>query len=101
LLLLVYALECGLKRLLLERRGVHTTAKFDEDDLTHDLDDLLKLVGEKPRFGMLRTAESKGQIPPGRLHEVLRYGVRLEPAARGKVLKNVCDVLQWLEETLQ
>lgn len=100
LLLLVYALECGLKRLLLHRRGIHTTAKLAEDDFTHDLDALLKLLGEKPRFGMLHTAESRVQVSPERLHEVLRYGVRLESIARGKVLEHVRELQRWIAENL-
>ena len=42
LLLPIYSAECGLKRLLLKSRSVHTTERLDEDDLTHDLDTLLR-----------------------------------------------------------
>jgi uncharacterized protein (DUF433 family) len=98
LLLLIYALECGLKSVLLRRRGFHTTSKLDEDDLTHDLDDLLKLVGEAPRFHSFKVEEPQESAAPKHLHEALRYGRRMTGDSRRKVVEAVHHVLGWLEE---
>ncbi len=101
LLLLIYALECGLKSVLLRRRGLHFTSKLDEDDLTHDLDDLLKLCGEAPRFRSFKVEEPVEPAAPKHLHEALRYGRRMTGESRRKVVEAVEHVLHWLEENYE
>lgn len=100
LLLLIYAVECGLKRLLLKRRGDKTTRQLDKDDLTHDLDTLLKLVGGRLRFHSVKLVEGKEDAASDRIHEALRYGRRLSPESRTKVLAIGLQVIAWIEEEL-
>lgn len=101
LLLVIYAIECGLKRILLERRGKKNTGKLDRDDLTHDLDDLLRLVGQPPRFGNASLVEPDEDIGPARIHEALRYGRRLSTESRRKLLIAAGKVLEYLEENIR
>ncbi len=100
LLLLIYAIECGLKRILLENRGHKSTRKLDRDDLTHDLDALLKLVGQPPRFQTLKLVNPVEDAAPARIHEVLRYGGVLAAPSRKKVLDAASKVADWIEEQL-
>lgn len=101
LLLAIYAVECGLKLILLQQRRRTTTRHLDKDDLTHDLDDLLKLVGQKPRFGTVRLLEPQEDVSPDRIHEALRYGRRLHQDSRRKVLQAARDVVAYVEENLE
>lgn len=100
LLLLIYAIECGLKRILLENRGQKSTRRLDRDDLTHDLDALLKLVGQPPRFQRLKLEKPAEDAAPARIHEVLRYGGVLATPSREKVLDAANKVADWIEEQL-
>lgn len=102
LLLLVYAAECGLKRVLLERRNQKSTARLADDDLTHDLNHLLRRLGEPPKFPSIQIDRLDGraeQVSVDRLHEALRYGVRL--IDREKIAKVVRELLAWIEEDPQ
>lgn len=101
LLLVIYAIECGLKRVLLDRRGKKTTLKLDKDDLTHHLDELLRLVGQTPRFHAVRLVEPDEDVGPDRIHEALRYGRRLSVDSRGRLLISAKAVLQYLEENIR
>jgi hypothetical protein len=98
LLLLVYAVECGLKELLLKRRGVHSTSKLDRDDLTHDLDELLKLLGQRPRFYGVALLQPAENAPPQRIHEALRYGRPLSDKAHDKIITAIREVIAFIRE---
>jgi hypothetical protein len=100
LLLLLYSAECGLKRLLLKQRSLHSTARLDEDDLTHDLDELLRKLGSRERFGTCPAEPGPVSIPSERLHEVLRYGGRLPRERRAEIASRASSVLAWIEEAL-
>lgn len=101
LLLRVYALECGLKALLLKQRGLHTTSRLADDDLTHELDVLLRRVGAAIYIGNVEAQEPQGvQVSPGQVHEVLRYGGQIKSSARTRLTPRVDEVLRWIEENL-
>ncbi len=100
LLLLIYAIECGLKRILLHKRGVHTTERLEEDDFTHDLDSLLKTLGVNKSFGQSTIDEPKGNAAPWRIHEALRYGARFSNPSRMRIINVARDVISWIEENL-
>ncbi|CAN96812.1 hypothetical protein predicted by Glimmer/Critica [Sorangium cellulosum So ce56] len=101
LLLVIYAIECGLKRVLLDRRGKKTTLKLDKDDLTHHLDELLRLVGQTPRFHAVSLVEPDEDVGPDRIHEALRYGRRLSVDSRRRLLISAKAVLKYLEENIR
>ena len=101
LLLGIYALECGLKLLLLQRRGMYSTSALDGDDafFTHDLNHLLTEAGERARFRM-ETAEKPVGTPvaPRQLHELYRYGGRLSQAAERQLTATLVDLFRFIEE---
>lgn len=99
-LLQIYAIECALKALLLHARRQFTTAKLDEDDLTHELDELLRCLGQ-PRLclGQYTSSEPANQpVSTGRLHELFRYGGSLSPADRAHLTTGCRRILTWIEE---
>lgn len=63
MLLQLYAIECGLKLILLQRRQQHSTAELADDDRTHDLDTLLKRLNAslKDRIGNYKAQDPRGQ----------------------------------------
>ncbi|HTP24076.1 MAG TPA: hypothetical protein VMK12_00245 [Anaeromyxobacteraceae bacterium] len=98
-MLLIYAVECGLKEMLLGRRGLHSTEKLAEDDLTHDLDFLLKILGARERFGFSRlTSPPTALVSSGNVHQALRYGARMEVNCRRDLEKHAKAVIAWIEE---
>jgi hypothetical protein len=100
LLLLLYSAECGLKRLLLRSRSVYSTERLEEDDLTHDLDALLRKLGSRERFGTCSAEPGQVAIRSDRLHEVLRYGGRLDGARRDEILARARSIIEWIEDSL-
>jgi uncharacterized protein (DUF433 family) len=99
LLLLVYGVECGLKRLLLQRRGLKNTKKLERDDFTHDLNELLKILNINKRFAVIRleTPDEK-DVPSQRIHEALRYGRPIARSSWNDILKVIRAVIAELEE---
>lgn len=107
-LLRAYAAECGVKLLLLRRRGLASTDMLAEDDLTHNLDKLLTDLGYAgDGFGSFRVEEpppapgaALRQVGCDQLHEVLRYGGLFERENRVRLLQRLDEVMQWVEENL-
>lgn len=99
ILLLLYAVECGLKARLLDRRGLHHTRGLDDDDLTHQFDELLKRVGLPPRFGNVTALRPYNeQVSPGELHQVFRYGGALHPDDRARLRRKLDELMAELME---
>lgn len=101
MLLQLYAIECGLKLLLLQFRQQQSTADLDDDDRIHDLDRLLDRVGQrKIRIGSYNAQEPKnaGRLASGRLHELFRYGGAIAQSDQTKLGKCCADVLDWIEQ---
>lgn len=100
LLLILYAVECGLKVLLLQQRGLHSTERLDDDDLTHDLNKLLQRLGMRQHFVTCPAEPGTISIGAERFHEVLRYGGRLEPGKRAQILALATGILEEIRENL-
>lgn len=101
LLLLVYAVECGLKRLLLKQRGLKSTDRLDDDDLTHDLNHLLRKIGGRPHFPSIpidKLDGRPGQVSVEQLHEALRYGVGLTD--RERIAAIIRELILWIHEEI-
>ncbi len=101
LLLFIYAIECGLKHLLLNKRGQKTTVKLSPDDRTHDLNSLLKSVGSIPRFDAIQVTRPDEKIPAKRFQEALRYGRPIEKESLKKLVSSIGLVTNWIEEQIQ
>ncbi len=103
LLLGLYALECGLKLLLLQKRGVHSTSALDVDDafFTHDLNRLLVEAGARPRFRTDRAQRPPDTpVAPKQLHELYRYGGRLGRAVERYLSETLVDLFRFIEENV-
>lgn len=100
ILLGIYAIECGLKLLLLQRRGVHNTSVLAEDDalFTHDLNRLLAEVGQPAAFRQGRALGSRTSVPAAQLHQLYRYGGRLERDHERGILAKVAEIVAFIRE---
>lgn len=98
----LYAVECGLKLILLGLRGIYTTAKLADDDLTHDLNRLLDLVGQRRRFTPSQIAELPydQQVSPDEIHQLYRYGGRIPEPAERALAATLLELFDTLRENL-
>lgn len=99
-LLLVYAVECGLKALIMQDRRVNDTQGLAPDyDISHDLREGLKLV-RAPRVLAIRRTITKQKNPqnvfPKELHQAFRYGIHIEDEPG--VVDDLKKVVAWLKE---
>jgi hypothetical protein len=99
MLLLCYAVECGLKLVLLVRRELHTTARLADDDLTHDLDDLQRKVGCGHRLGHWQATQPVcNHMAAPHLHELFRYGGKMESNKLNDLRARLETIVRWIEE---
>lgn len=87
--------------MLLGKRNKKSTSQLDRDDLTHDLNDLLRLVGQPPRFNAISLVEPAENVGPDRIHEALRYGRRLSTDSRRRLLSAAHTVLRYIEDNIR
>lgn len=104
-LLLFYAVECGLKAVLLRDRKLTKTSQLDSDVVSHDLMYLAKTLklpaaisGKAPQFrvrGETDRRESKGA------HEAWRYGIAIEAEDDVALEIWLKDLWKWAEENIR
>jgi hypothetical protein len=100
-LLLCYAVECGLKLVLLIQRSLYSTERLDDDDLTHDLDRLGAKVGCRERIGHIVTAQpAQMKIECQYIHVLFRYGGKLTAQDSAALQARLQGVALWIEEQL-
>ncbi|MBK8254700.1 MAG: hypothetical protein IPK82_18815 [Polyangiaceae bacterium] len=99
-LLAVYAIECGLKNVLLKMRNVNHTGDLDESELTHDLNHLSETATRRKFFPPHLELEGQPNVPIVRLHEALRYGQRLQPRTYEAVVRGAAEAISHIEENL-
>ena len=109
LLLFVYAIECGLKSLLLKRKQIKDTYKFvqneGENSLNHDLRSLLTKLYSRHRLPeniQFKTRSSASEtVPLSDLHQALRYGGTFSnPEEKNSIEKKLYRIDSWLQEEL-
>jgi len=102
-LLLFYAVDAGLKAVLMRRMNVADTNQLGESynfghDLNQDLDHLrvghLKIPSSNILAKTTRPVESK------RINEVWRYGARLQPQDETSVVSRLRDIITWIEQEM-
>jgi hypothetical protein len=103
LLLLAYAVECGLKALIMRRTRAEDTDDLAEDhQIQHDLREALKIL-RVPATVVLpdhRTQQKTPQsVPPKSLHTAFRYGVRL--VEQEKARTQLAAILAWVQDELR
>ena len=99
LLYAIYAVECGLKYLFLRNRGIHTTKRLAEYDdstsiKTHDLNSLLRKVKIREKLPKFRRINScHKDVSSEKLHELYRYGGKLDPACEAGLMKGLSKIV--------
>ena len=104
LLYSIYAVECGLKALLVGKGG--TTKKLDDECFTHDINFLLEKVPVFQRTHRLRPMQGKcnGEkrgISPHQLHELYRYGGQLESRSQADLIGNLTKLCEEIAHQLR
>ncbi len=109
LLLFIYAIECGLKALLLKRKKRKDTFKLRENEgtksLTHDLRSLLTQL-HSPRhlpenFQFQTRSKVNETVPLIDLHQALRYGGTFHMQEEKINLESkLKEIDSWLQEAL-
>ena len=101
LLLWCYAIECGLKLVLLNKRQLHHTSQFGDDDLTHDLNSIQKKLGQSPTFQSMPTEKPPGiSVGSNTYHQLFRYGGRLSPTNHERLQNQFSEVAAWIDEQI-
>lgn len=103
LLCTIYAVECGLKCLILRNprtraRGRDTTF-LPRDYRTHDINFLLKkekIFKRWPRLSktIARSSKNSEEIEPMQLQELYRYGGQLEPTYENIIISDLSKILK-------
>ena len=103
-LLLVYAVECGLKALLMHEHRVDTYSDLPEAaKINHDLREALKQL-RAPASMRVRTVTTRHQrnpqetVHPNELHQTFRYGIPI--ADETDVIADLNSVAEWIKERL-
>ncbi|MEW6220961.1 MAG: hypothetical protein AB1634_15720 [Thermodesulfobacteriota bacterium] len=100
-LLLVYAVECGLKAALMRRERAADTRQLGVRNHGHDLRAFVKEL-RLPRQYVLsstRTRQDEPQpVEPRQLHEAFRYGIRLDGEER--IQEELDRIMSWLRREL-
>lgn len=111
LLLFVYAIECGVKSLLLKRQHLTDTYKLSMNEggnkLSHDLRELLSSLNYPffrhfpENFKFLIRSKNPETVHHKELHQALRYGgTFFNPVEKSGLEKNLAKIDAWLQEEL-
>jgi hypothetical protein len=104
-LLLFYAVECGLKVLIMRLRNVQTSTDLAEEfHIGHDIREGLKKTYAPARLAIRSTATLHSQDPqdfvhPQHLHQAFRYAVTV--ASEEEIAAELREIMEWLNERLR
>lgn len=102
-LLLVYALESGMKSAIMtERSADHTSQLPMIEEIGHDLRECLKALRAPAKLTIRATSTRqrlRQVVSPTNLHQAFRYGVELED--RDGIVDDLQAVRKWLMERLR
>lgn len=112
-LLLFYAVECGLKSILLRQRRLTSTCQLDDAFLSHDFAPLIKelrlprsVIGKvgdtrdssRPRLPSFRLDRDRSSWSMSEAHQAWRYGVRVHSEDESKIVEWLNQVCIWVKE---
>lgn len=102
-LALFYAVECGLKGILLKKYHVFLYSKLDEKyQYGHDIKKILKNFGIESSYKLNSfQTKHKDQVHVEHYHEVWRYGMELDQRNEEIVKEieaNLSDIAKWIDE---
>lgn len=104
LLYAIYAVEYGLKCILLITRDLKSTSELGKEDLTHDLNILLSkseiIDGSSNLFQRLQRHDERN-IPSKQLHELYRYGGQLNTSSEKNLIKNLSGLFIKIKDKLE
>jgi hypothetical protein len=108
-LLLFYAIECGLKSVLMKRKSVTCTNHCDEiGEAQHDINKLLDLLGAGNQLKLPsqlnmapikdKSSKDERKLESGKINQMWRYGGKIEETADrdGTLIKDDTDLEQYL-----
>ncbi|MCL6590725.1 MAG: hypothetical protein K6U80_12310 [Firmicutes bacterium] len=105
-LLLFYAVECGLKVLILNKIKGHTTewftkhVDFKDKFNGHDIKYMLKYLN----YNSFKLPEIKCKngycAHSHEYNQVWRYGIEVEYSAQDQIEKELCKIAEWIKEVL-
>jgi hypothetical protein len=102
-LLLIYALECGMKALIMKERGAEITSELPLIiNIGHDLRECLKALYAPPRLTLRNTKtkqKSKQDVRPSVLHQAFRYNIEVEDVT--DITAELKEVHEWLKERMR
>ncbi len=104
-LLLFYAVECGLKSEILQRRNVNRVGQMGKELETHDLYSLVEMLKfpvslANPSKSSFRLRKSKSSRPIEHAHQAWRYGVAMNKEDEDKVVNWLKEVQQKIREII-
>jgi hypothetical protein len=103
-LLLFYAVECGLKAMIMRLNNVETSTDLAEEfHIGHDIREGLKRSYAPARLTMRATTTQHNQGPqdavaPQHLHQAFRYSVPID--WEREITSELQQVMEWLKERL-
>jgi hypothetical protein len=108
-LLLFYAIECGLKSVLMKRKSVTCTNHCDEiGEAQHDINKLLDALGAGNKLKLPsqlnmaaikdKSSKDERKLESGKINQMWRYGGRIEETKDrdGTIVKSDADLEQYL-----
>jgi len=110
-LILFYAIECGLKSIVLDRingNGIedllsHQPLGLGRGTDGHNIKRLLQFLNypcRLPHMICMSNINRNKNVPPHEYNQVWRYGIRVDPAIEEQVVTELKDIANWIEERL-
>lgn len=99
-LLLFYAVECGLKVILMRRRNVLDTQQLADENFGHDLNaglDKLRINGLRISQTTIRSQDAR-IVPAKEIHQAWRYGAKLQDDVT--IASQLLQIVAWLEKEM-
>lgn len=103
-LLLFYAVECGIKTVLLREFNADCFDSLsDEAKIGHDIKSGLRILRIDSTFSLkdlTKKRDSNRKYPPGQLNQAFRYGVHLNKNELMQFIQTMKEILDWLEKEI-
>lgn len=106
-LLLFYAIECGLKAVLLKRKNCKSTDELSDDvKLDHDLNKLLSELKTGRTLNIPNNIKIQAKPPRqpimiSELHQVWRYGGKATDPPDDQLEQKLLKVINWIDQNIQ
>lgn len=105
-LLLFYAVECGLKSLIMSQEHVFLFSKLSEEEQNckHDLKKLLKILGVEEKYKLKAIKTNRGEsITCGHYNEFWRYGLQcaqkeIDENKEMQIEEELKKIAEWIME---